>query len=534
MESGLGDIEFAITIDKKLLLPENVVGFFSRLLNDIQRSLKIDGYDIAKKKINSITNIVFSQDYDEKLKYQLLLLLLPKMIYFGMEFVNTETLNNVLSVLEKEKAYLASKKPFEYKYYLSYALFIRFNTKIHGVDEVLLDRSDLADLIKSKFYLQKVLLQARTEKLNISKSQEMDALSLLCAVLSQLSRWAEVITILENHLLADKGENQGQIKYLLATCLFEIKEKTCLTYNGLFLLRIIELCSEVEENHALHEQKVKCQDIKDLCIKDCEKYNVDLDEVEKHRKKVRSKETQLYEYQLFFKDNGLTLNEHSFYCDCKRIYFDDIQFQTSHLHTKIEWVEKKKPILESILSEYSLARVEYYRSLKDKSLSGFGVLGSGKKRTSFKHQLLLSSFRRCYSILDSIGMAVLSSLDIEDSRFPTLENGKRIDLYFLNMWDHNLISEDDYKKNQFLHSLYSISKDLDRDKNISAFKEFKNIRNAIEHKIFLISEHEIEGCESVSPKLMYEYSETLLRLTRSAIFSFVYFIRRQSTFENKK
>lgn len=534
MESDFDNIEFEITVDKRMLLPENVVTFFSGLLNDIQRSFNKDGYDLSKKKINSIANFVFSQAYDEKLKYELLLLLVPKMIRFGKHFVSTETLNNVLSVLEKEKTYLASKNPFEYKYYLSYALFIRFNTTIHGTDEVQLDSSGLTDLIQAKFHLQKVLLHTRTEKMTISKSQEMDALSLLCAILSQLSRWAEVISILENHLLSATKENQGQIKYLLVISLFDIKEKTCLTYNALFLLRIIELCSEVEQHPALNEQKIRCRFIKDSCIEDCKKYNVDLDEIEKHRKEVRSNKSQVYDFQAFFKSNGLMLNEHSFYCDCKKSYYDDIQFQTSHLHTKIEWVEKKQPILENILSEYNLARIEYYRSLEETSLRGFGILGASRNRTLFKHQLLLSSFRKCYSILDSIGMAVLSSFDIDDSKFPKLRNGRNVDLYFLNMWDYDLISGTSFKKNQFLHSLYSITKDLDRDKDISAFKEFKKIRNDIEHKIFLISEHKVDGCKSVSPKLMYEYTDTLLKLTRSAIFSFVYFIRRESTFRYQK
>lgn len=97
----------------------------------------------------------------------------------------------------------------------------------------------------------------------------------------------------------------------------------------------------------------------------------------------------------------------------------------------------------------------------------------------FKKEDLKLAFGSCYRILDKIALGVLDVLGMDiDSKVD-----------FLNMWDSdNLFDKEFVEINPYLMTLYSIGKDLDRNTKISALSNFKGVRNAIEHKLFFITE----------------------------------------------
>ena len=70
------------------------------------------------------------------------------------------------------------------------------------------------------------------------------------------------------------------------------------------------------------------------------------------------------------------------------------------------------------------------------------------------------------------------------------------------------------KNNFYLISLYSISKDLDNTK-FSALKEFKQVRNAMEHKIFKISSEE----DSNLKKGIYNRNELIQKTKLLLLYS---------------
>ena len=100
------------------------------------------------------------------------------------------------------------------------------------------------------------------------------------------------------------------------------------------------------------------------------------------------------------------------------------------------------------------------------------------------------------------------------------------------MWDLELITDEHYLDNFYLVSLRSIAKDLDRSE-YSALREFKFIRNKLEHdSLIIIHDEKLKGhfkeTSSFLKKDLIEKTLLLLMLTKSAMLTFTYFLRRQS------
>ncbi len=91
--------------------------------------------------------------------------------------------------------------------------------------------------------------------------------------------------------------------------------------------------------------------------------------------------------------------------------------------------------------------------------------------------------------------------------------------YFENFFSKNR-SELKNKNNIHLASLFSISSELNIE--IGNLKHYKKLRNEIEHDYLPIN------AQSISLNELQGFTLSLLQLTRSAIFSFVFLIRTET------
>ena len=98
------------------------------------------------------------------------------------------------------------------------------------------------------------------------------------------------------------------------------------------------------------------------------------------------------------------------------------------------------------------------------------------------------------------------------------------------MWEIYSFQNENFVQNPFLIGLKSIADDLGKNK-YAALKSFKEIRNAIEHKIIFITENENEfpiEVLTLNKRTFEVKTEILLNLTKSAIFCYTYFFRHLS------
>lgn len=142
---------------------------------------------------------------------------------------------------------------------------------------------------------------------------------------------------------------------------------------------------------------------------------------------------------------------------------------------------------------------------------------------------LRTAFRLCFGILDKIALAICEHYVLKP------ENGQ---VYFQNFWQlsrNGRRSKFDAISDPGLLSLYSIATDLNEHKQ-GEWKEFKRLRNAMEHG-FLVITHSGEvndtfesyqfsnDVEFVDIVVFEQMVEHMIQIVRSAIFSFVFSFR---------
>lgn len=181
-----------------------------------------------------------------------------------------------------------------------------------------------------------------------------------------------------------------------------------------------------------------------------------------------------------------------------------------------------------IISEYVFSRLLYYKYKTDdvlleedvqfSNLTTLDVLG-------YKIEHLRTSYRVLYGILDKIANGVISLFQIQIEK-------KRGHIYFESFFHQY---ENDFRniKNVHLAALYSLSLDLNQNDDdsprLGSLGFFKKIRNEMEHNLIKISSNETNLEElSVNVDDLEKFVLALLQSTRSAIFSFVFLIRRET------
>jgi hypothetical protein len=188
-------------------------------------------------------------------------------------------------------------------------------------------------------------------------------------------------------------------------------------------------------------------------------------------------------------------------------------------------------LLNRLKSEFAFARWSYFNSLDQEITLEFDVLYSDlldNEVITPKMELMRSSFRICYGILDKIALGVCKLFNVPAKR-----------IHFETFWEDAKIKPLlNHTKNLHLNALYSIACDLNTASG--ELKHFKNWRNKLEHNLLIIkdtldsSEDHLKVFEDkefvavVNTNDFETKTLHLLQLTRAAIISFVYCVRLQT------
>jgi len=497
----------------------------------LKKGIDTDAREDIKGEINAIYQICYLNITDDKLKNEMHLMFFELFNYYAKKHESEETFENIISIIESKeiKENIFNKYPYKSKIIYSEILLNYYNL-LNENSEGKFSTKKIDIIFKCKYYLWKIFSHHSEGKIKLSNLEYSYAISTLSITLAQLSRWFEPSYYL--NIAETAYPKNFNIDYVRVLLLEAIKDKTCIDYSYLLILKIIE-CSEKSIKLSNYKEQIEqLNDYRSKFLNLLESNKIDINKLKEHKIKFESSKYKINSYQDFCNKNQLVLNEHSFFCSCRQIYNDELSIKTKHPHTQIEWTNKYEMYLNNICADFIIARTNFYDSLENHTQKNFNKVDKDKQ-TQISNSYLKNSFKTCYSILDQIGYSVLDALNIDTKKI-SKEPDSIIpqNLYFLNMWDCNLFSDNDYDENFYLISLLSIAKDLNKDK-YAALDSFKEIRNAIEHSLLLVNEEKSQLPNSINRKEFEEKTKILLILTKSAILSFTYFIRIESKKHNK-
>lgn len=522
----------------------NFLERYKQQIELFKRTIRVEEKEKVKNSLNAFYIACINSQQDENVKLEIHLLFFGTLNIYAQHYNSAETYRNIIKAFETKelKDKLFSKFPINAKMAYAETLFFYYNLIKHEEPLFSFEKIDL--IIKAKSYLWKLYIHHIEKKNVLNKADLSHCLTLLSGSLTELSRWVEPLHYLneaKSYLL-----NNPNIEYTRALLLDAIKQKTCLSFNGQLILKIIDSCMEASKfPNIMKEQKQQLKEIEKECRTFLSQQKPTIKILRNHKYKTTKIFNNYNPYKKFCAVNQLFLNEHSFFCNCDRSTRDDLQIQTNHNHTKIEWTKQFEIQIDILVHDFIVARHNYYYSLDNNKITSFR--GNSTKRNNsndgIKNALLKNSFKTFYSLLDQIAHGIFHVLDIDyESKLKeqfTKDQGIPPKLYFLNMWDFKLFDEKHFADNFYLISLYSIAQDLNRSK-YAALKEFKTIRNAMEHKILHITQEanttsRFFSDDSVCTKEeLVEKTKILMMLTKSAIYSFTYLIRKQSKYKEKE
>jgi len=249
------------------------------------------------------------------------------------------------------------------------------------------------------------------------------------------------------------------------------------------------------------------------------------------------------DYRKFCLNHYLCLSEHSLYCNCIGADRDNLTIPKSSGSIGGEDIPRMELRLNRMKSEYAIARLLFYESneINHKKWEPYNkelFLTELYEDEAVGHrpEMLRTSFRLCFGILDKIAHAVSELFDLSDPEEPLAferfwrPRGKGLSRKQELRWE---------KINQIenfpLLALYSQATDL--NSQTGEWGDFKKWRNALEHESLILTQSsdkplDIFGALKSSQRiLMVNYEEFrqktlhLLHLTRSAIFNFVFCVR---------
>ena len=516
----------------------NFINRFAIELQGFIKKIGVDEREDIKNSINAFYAICDKLIQSKKDRITAQQLFLETFLKYASHYDSSETYQNIIKHYEGSefKGGLFSKLPYQANYTYAAALFsfYQLSKKDDGSNY-----NELTDyLLKAKYRLIGIYSQFISGKIKLKDKEIGNCLSLLAAILAELSRWFEPIYYLEK--LEKLQIYTPNMRYVSVLNMDSLRDKTCLNYNGLLILKVIDDCNLIlSDPNVIENQKTQILTLKLEYRSELRKHNLKISELRKH-KRDNAKEIKKHKGIVkYFVDNDLYLTEHAFYCKCKKATIDNLSIKTSHAHTQSRWCEEYQKALESLKTDFITARNNLYYSLDEVSL-GNHLKGISKKAINivdFKNSLLSLSFKTCYSILDKIGAEIFKALGIETNKKLSKEN-KVINIYFLNMWDLELITNAHYHDNFYLISLRSIAKDLNYS-DYSALQGFKFIRNKLEHGSLKIIQdeknlHRPKEINCFFKKDLIEKTLLLLMLTKSALITFTYFLRRQSAIKSEQ
>jgi tetratricopeptide (TPR) repeat protein len=259
------------------------------------------------------------------------------------------------------------------------------------------------------------------------------------------------------------------------------------------------------------------------------------EDFKEEKEATKNEKEEHSDYRLFCLNNHLALSEHSLYCHCAGARRDDLMIPTPGASIIGEFVPKMEHILNRVKSEFSLARLLFYQSLEAQKNEWevyqdevvFTELHDNEA-IGIKPEMLRTSFRLCYGILDKIAEGVCELYDL---------TGKKENVSFPNFW-RSKWEEINAIDNISLTALYSQAHDLNDD--YGEWNMFKDWRNSLEHEILVLTQNdpqihddpfniydEKRGIVKVGLQDFLNKTLHLLQFTRSAIFNFTFLVRNE-------
>lgn len=501
-----------------------MVDFF----NHINLLLDKEKFDEAKELISK--TLEQNNDLEEKSKLFLKTQMNGFLIDIGCESKNEEDLKNAINFLEtneKELENIITKS--SYYYNLANAkhglgkIFLFKNKTVHSIyttREKLQEHINLYWLAYKKTNIDEDTLKNQI-LINLSNSlvevsRIVEALQFLDIILMDNPKFPQALVSRADHLNYLSKVTNCSVTIALFIQIWKSYNEAILTKR--LPTTILKRCeiNKQDEIKKIQSKGFKLDDIDEEVIKTSLEY-------EKHT-----------DFRKFSIDNFLTLNEHGIYCNCIAVEKDNIQIGVPHGVFNTKLVPKLELLLNRIKSEFSFARWMYYKSNIEEPFDydvKFSELLDGEIINS-QSELLRTSFRICYGILDKIALGICKLYNV---------NNKKI--YFETFWDDKkTIEKIKNIKNIHLNALYSIACDLNTQ--TGELKHFKNWRNKLEHNLLILKDknnftHDVlnifEDKEFIAVVDINDFNEKtlhLLQLTRAAIYSFV-FCARLETIENK-
>ncbi len=345
----------------------------------------------------------------------------------------------------------------------------------------------------------------------------IEAIQFLDIVLANTPSYPQAITSLADHI-------------------WRLSLVTNCTVTGSLYGRIFELYDYCINKGILpNAQLERCINQREKAKNKIESLGFDVSTIQVKMAEAQQEFEKHKEYRKFCINNFLTLNEHAVYCNCSQAQKDDLQIGVKHAKFIGAKVPKLELLLNRMKSEFSLARWLFHQSTaKEQKLDSdtlYSELLDGEIINS-ETELLRTSFRTCYGILDKIAKGICKLYDLTGDTDNVLFEA------FWNPANQARWSKINQIKNMHLSALYSIASDLNT--KTGELKHFKDWRNKLEHGILILKDTKKE---TTDPLGIYkdvdffsivdiddfrEKTMHLLQLTRAAIFSFVYCVRLQT------
>lgn len=229
----------------------------------------------------------------------------------------------------------------------------------------------------------------------------------------------------------------------------------------------------------------------------------------------------------FYLTNFFSLSEHGLYCFCNGATPDRLTIGTPELVTFDKVIIEMEFTLNQLKSEFSLARRLFYDYIEGGEDSMHFERISENYISGIVAEKLRTAFRLCFGILDKIANAICNLYDL---------NCENENIYFESFWKKSKSCPRWARikkiRNIHLTALYSIACDLNTKSG--ELKQYKEWRNALEHKTFTLTQESKSEekmaflLKSFSTKQDFEFkTKHLIQLTRAAIFSFVYCVRAE-------
>lgn len=290
MEIRSNEIESILLFEKSFFDPENVIKNLRRDFHNMKKQVEKGEIDKVMKKVEMLIIIVVNQEYNKRLEMEVLLYFCKVLISFADISSDYKVLKIALRILnnEKNKALMANWYSYEYKCNKAFALLRLFNASNRGniSNKITLKFDNTKLLIESKYLLLKIYIGFIEDKIKITNEQLIECLSMLSVTLSQLARWPESYTYIKK--ISELTTKPVQVEYFEASFLDEMKNQTCMSSNGMLILKIIDTCKLAlkQKKELLGEQVVQVQEILKSNNATLKLHNIDIKKLRDHKKNL--------------------------------------------------------------------------------------------------------------------------------------------------------------------------------------------------------------------------------------------------------